>query len=364
MKRILILHRYHSDLKFGKNRINVDNLISKDTPSFSYGVALRNMGYYVDDLIYHQFFNNKKQSSCIFYRVFAKLERETVNYFRRRKFYKKLDIYLKNNRLSLLIMASQYRGIKPLKLKKLKDKYNFNAVILNGLALKHGTKWDENFAKVVDMNALINETQVSEFRSKGAIKPMAIPITGCANEIHKNIKRDENFICDVGFVGSLKGEIFKYDNRIKILNELTEFDLGIWCPDVRHLNKAPNLRRFYKGSVSRSEAPKIYSKCKIMINIHGQHVYEDLQGGGNLSLFEIPASGGFQIADMCDPKWFIVGQQIITFDNIMDLKEKISYYLKNYSKREGIAQAGRTRALSTHTFEDRFKIILNNLNLS
>ena len=143
---------------------------------------------------------------------------------------------------------------------------------------------------------------------------------------------------------------------------MTCFNLAIWSPDEKIIRKEKELSKFYKGFKSRSEIPAIYAKSKIVINMHGMHVYKDMTGGsGNLSLFEIPASGGFQIADLCNPEWFKIGEEIVLYDDIIDLKNKISHYLENEEDRERIAKAGRRRALEDHTYEERFKKIFKYL---
>lgn len=361
--KILIFHRSHEhDIKFGKIKSDIDNTLSKDTPSYSYNIALKNLGYEVKNLIFPRFYKISYSKNLVG-RALIKIQREYINFFRRLEFIRKFKKLISNFNPEIIFMASHFRGIKPSYLKKLKKKYGFKVVIMNGLALKHGTSWDKDFSKIVDMNALINDSQVKEFKKAGANNPIKIPITGCANEIHKdqNYVDKTKYLYDVGFVGSLDNHWYK--NRTEILKNLTNFNLGIWSINNTFVKNDSKLSKFYQGSVSRSQAPSIYRKCKIIINIHGQHVYNDLPGGGNLSLFEIPASGGFQIVDMYSRDWFEEGKEIVSFSDIEDLKKKIQYYLNNPTERKNIAEAGRKRALNEHTFEKRFEKIFKHLDL-
>jgi spore maturation protein CgeB len=81
--------------------------------------------------------------------------------------------------------------------------------------------------------------------------------------------------------------------------------------------------------------------------------------------FEVPLAGGFLLCEYFKEigQYYKLGTEIETFKDVFECKDKIDYYLKNESKREKIALAGRRRAINDHTYSKRFKILLDKLKL-
>lgn len=72
--------------------------------------------------------------------------------------------------------------------------------------------------------------------------------------------------------------------------------------------------------------------------------------------FEIPAVGGFYLAQSCPELslYYDIGEEIAVWDRAADLVERIRHYLARPDERERIARAGRQRALRNHTWLHRF----------
>lgn len=72
--------------------------------------------------------------------------------------------------------------------------------------------------------------------------------------------------------------------------------------------------------------------------------------------FEIPAAGGFYLAQSCPELslYYDIGGEIAVWDRAADLLDGIRYYLARPGERERIAGAGRERALRNHTWLHRF----------
>jgi hypothetical protein len=82
--------------------------------------------------------------------------------------------------------------------------------------------------------------------------------------------------------------------------------------------------------------------------------------------FEIPMLGGFYLTQNCTQlqELFQVGKHIVTWENPSDLKDKICYYLEHPTERDEIGTAARFHCLQHHTWENRFRSLLKELNLS
>ena len=196
--------------------------------------------------------------------------------------------------------------------------------------------------------------------SHGAKSVYYLP-QGCFPDIHRPLElgpdERKTYGADLSFMGA------GYYNRKQAFPQLLEHDFKIWGTDwdlqspVGQRVQNENLR------VSSAESVKIYNAAKINLNLHSSTYHEGVNFEGdfvNPRTFEIAACGGFQLVDarselndlLCE------GEEIATFKDIADLKEKISWYLAHDEERNRIAQKGRERVLEEHTLECRMTELL------
>lgn len=81
--------------------------------------------------------------------------------------------------------------------------------------------------------------------------------------------------------------------------------------------------------------------------------------------FEIPVAGGFYLTQDCIQlrELFEVGKHVVTWNNLPELRDKIHYYLDHPAERQQIAQAGQAYCLQHHTWANRFRALVKELNL-
>jgi len=81
--------------------------------------------------------------------------------------------------------------------------------------------------------------------------------------------------------------------------------------------------------------------------------------------FEIPGCGGFLLTGLAEDlgNYYEVGKEIVCFEDVDSLIEKLHYYLRHGDERAAIAQAGYQRTLSEHTYVHRFTQIFQRLGL-
>lgn len=81
--------------------------------------------------------------------------------------------------------------------------------------------------------------------------------------------------------------------------------------------------------------------------------------------FEVPLAGGFYLVEEVPEytAFFRPGAEVETWSTPGELLEKIRYYLAHESERKAIADAGRNRALSEHTWAHRFRDLFIELGL-
>ncbi len=81
--------------------------------------------------------------------------------------------------------------------------------------------------------------------------------------------------------------------------------------------------------------------------------------------FEVPMSGGFYLCEKSPgyDQAFVDGKEVVMWQTLPELLEKINYYLVHDEERELIAMAGQKRALQDHTWAIRFSKLLAELKI-
>lgn len=183
-------------------------------------------------------------------------------------------------------------------------------------------------------------------------------------EYHKPVEYnkvdEEKYECDVSLIGNL------HPYRVELL-KLLDKNINIKVfgssnPWWLNINK---IQKYYTGEyLTYLEKSKAIRYTKISLNT--VHIGEI--NGVNVRTFELAGSGGFQIIqwkkDLED--LFEIDKEIVTFNSLNELKEKIEYYINNDHKREQIAKAGLERAIKDHTYNKRLhqliSIVFSNKN--
>ncbi len=220
--------------------------------------------------------------------------------------------------------------------------------------------WKE-IAPSYDYFFTIQQGEIFEqLRAEGARNTYYLP-QGCFPNVHRPLdlssRERETYGADLSFMGAA------YYNRIQTFPQLLEHDFKIWGTGwdlqspVGQRVQNENLR------VSSEESVKIYNGARIHLNLHSSTYHEGVNSEGdfvNPRTFEIAACGGFQLVDERSELDDLLkeGEEIVTFNSIKDLKEKISYYLEHEEERQLVAQKGRERVLAEHTLERRMTEML------
>lgn len=202
----------------------------------------------------------------------------------------------------------------------------------------------------VDLVLVNDHYHAMQMRELGAGRVTSLPLPAMDPDFHRPRQLDDGqraaLACDVAFVGTLlPPEI--YSERVRALSALRDFDLGIWSVhDV-----PPELRPFLRGEALGDSMLQVLSAAKLTVNPHGQ----TMQYGGNMRLFEAAAVGTLQITDDRPGihKWFTPGENILTFRDERDLRDKVDYYLTHDDEREALAQRARDHVLAHHRYDQR-----------
>ncbi|MCK6579045.1 MAG: glycosyltransferase [Anaerolineae bacterium] len=187
----------------------------------------------------------------------------------------------------------------------------------------------------------------------GAARMECLPISACDPTFHKPYMLDpedrRRFACDIAFVGTLTPSHL-YSRRVRALEALRDFDLGIWS-----VHDVPaSLRQHVRGRALGEDMERILSAAKICVNTHGDFVFY----GGNMRLFEVAGAEVFQLTDDLPGvrAWFPEqdgAPMVLTYHDSDDLREKVRYYLAHDDERKAAAARAQAHVYAHHTYDQR-----------
>ncbi|MBL8133808.1 MAG: glycosyltransferase [Anaerolineae bacterium] len=187
----------------------------------------------------------------------------------------------------------------------------------------------------------------------GAARMECLPISACDPTFHKPYALDpedrRRFACDIAFVGTLTPNHL-YSRRVRALEALRDFDLGIWS-----VHDVPaSLQGHVRGRALGEDTERILSAAKICVNTHGDFVFY----GGNMRLFEVAGAGVFQLTDDLPGVrgWFPEqdgAPMVLTYRDTDDLREKVRHFLAHDEEREAAAARAQSHVYAHHTYDQR-----------
>lgn len=151
------------------------------------------------------------------------------------------------------------------------------------------------------------------------------------------------------------GNLYAY--RVAFFSKLADRHVRIWgLPPPLWMRAGAVLPMMEKRFVAHMDKARAFRSAKIVVNnLNPSEIW-----GTNVRTFEICGAGGFQITDWRPglAQLFDIGRELVTFDNLADLRQKIDHYLMADEERQAIAEAGHRRAVRDHTYALRLKLLL------
>ncbi|MCM1288688.1 MAG: DUF3880 domain-containing protein [Clostridium sp.] len=139
--------------------------------------------------------------------------------------------------------------------------------------------------------------------------------------------------------------------RIRTLTAISEcFDMDLWT--LSDTSMIPNIHN-RGGADSSNMMPQIIKCSKINLNMTNRPIKTGLP----LRIFDLLGAGGFVISNYQAeiPEHFIPDEDIVLYDNIPDLLDKIDYYLKHDDERRQIAKNGHDKVKEFHSYDVRLQ---------
>ena len=140
---------------------------------------------------------------------------------------------------------------------------------------------------------------------------------------------------------------------------------GIREKIVKGLQKAGILVAAYGagwdgGRLDTKDVPQLFAQSKIVLGVGTIGHCEDFYAF-KMRDFDGPMSGSCYVThDNPDLQLvYKVGEDIVTYRSVDDCIDKVRWYLSHEDERERVAQAGRARALTDHTWDKRFQCLVD-----
>ncbi|NBX93718.1 MAG: hypothetical protein EB078_02945 [Proteobacteria bacterium] len=181
-------------------------------------------------------------------------------------------------------------------------------------------------------------------------------------QVHRPLSANESKLGGKSFQVTFVGT---YDrSRDKFLNAVGWEQLYVWGD---RWTKYRNYRKYRDHIVPHAiyhpDFADVISHSEIALGL----LREEAEDRHTQRTFEIPACGTLQIAPRNEEilSYFDEDKEIVCFDSLDELKDKVTYYKAHLGERKKIAAKGFDRVQrGNHTYQDRIKMMLSKIHLA
>ena len=221
------------------------------------------------------------------------------------------------------------------------------------------TYW-KTFAPLYDHFFTIQRGTFSPILDQMCVNHHYLPLAA-EPDVHKPLQlspsEQTEYGSNLSFVGA------GYPNRRQFFSGLLADDFKLWGTEWDMDSPLVRVLQRNGSRISTEDCVKIFNASKININLHSWMDLNGINPEGdfvNPRTFEIAAAGGFQLVDPRSElsRLFDVGTEIITFGDFDDFQRKKEYYLHHPDEAARIAENGRRRVLTEHTYRRRMQEVL------
>ncbi len=205
---------------------------------------------------------------------------------------------------------------------------------------------------------LIFQTTVLGFNISGAniVEPMLTADILSRLEEYFTLEKSPDSFSDLGLIFQttvLGFKIAEIERRRALIELSKYYHVNVYSnSDVSDM-----VRIRYCGSVDYwSEMPKVFRASKINLNF----TIPNIKSGIPLRVWDVLGSGGFLLTNYQAelPYFFEEGKDLVCFDGVEDLREKVGYYLEHEEERRAIAESGYRKVKETHLYIERIRTML------
>lgn len=171
------------------------------------------------------------------------------------------------------------------------------------------------------------------------------------------LEKSEGSFSDLGLIFQttvLGFKIAEIERRRALIELSKHYKVNVYS----NSNVSDLLRIQYCGSVDYwSEMPKVFRMSKINLNF----TIPNIKSGIPMRIWDVLGCGGFLLTNYQAeiPYYFKEGEDLVCFDGLEDLCEKVGYYLEHEEERKRIAWNGYHKVREKHSYIERIHTILD-----
>jgi hypothetical protein len=203
-------------------------------------------------------------------------------------------------------------------------------------------KWFENY----DLMLSSQNIYVSQWRKKNLRAELFRPAIDPDSCYTKDWGNRTRLLSFVGGISNL------HTTRLKYLEEISNrFDIKMFGPGKENIPHESPLINKWNPPVWGNSLFKLFSDSKMSVNIHGD---DSPNEAANARLLETTGCGSLLFTEskpnLSD---YFKNDEVVAYESLQDLIEKITFFIDNEKIAEKIAKAGRERTITNHTYDDR-----------
>lgn len=210
--------------------------------------------------------------------------------------------------------------------------------------------WFENYDLMLSsQNIHVSEWHKNNYRAE-LFKP-AVDIDSCLD------KKWQERSYPLSFVGGISN---LHKTRLRYLEEISlRFDLNLFGPGKEYIPNTSPLINKWNPPVWGNDLFELFSNSKMSINIHGD---DSPNEAANVRLLEATGCGSLLLTeDKSNLIEYFNDDEMVSYESLQDLIEKITFFSENEEFAEKIAIAGRVKTLASHTYDHRASEITETL---
>ena len=98
-----------------------------------------------------------------------------------------------------------------------------------------------------------------------------------------------------------------------------------------------------------TQLPELYRKSKINLNVTCRSIISGIP----LRVLDIMASGGFLLSNYQQElaEYFVPGEDLVLYESMQDLRDKVNYYLKHEEERSEITYNGYKKVRERFSYD-------------
>jgi spore maturation protein CgeB len=131
-----------------------------------------------------------------------------------------------------------------------------------------------------------------------------------------------------------------------------EVELEVWGYGAERLPEGSPLRALHRGEAWGIGMYEVFASSRVVVN---RHIAAAEGRANNMRLFEATGAGALLLTEAAPNlgEMFEAGLEVVAYEGVDDLVDKVRAQLADDEGRVRIAAAGQARTLSEHTYARR-----------